>query len=67
MQGAGMDGDRDKSSKGEMLSSTCGETSQTGGQEASCTDRPKCGLGFEVGPKSQLSCCFFQEAFPDLA
>lgn len=67
MWGAGVDGGQDKTSKGKRLSSTCGETSRTEGQEVSFRDRPKWGFGFELGPRSQLSCHFFREAFPDLA
>lgn len=62
-----MDGGRDKTSKGKRLRSTCGKTGRTKGQEVCFTDRPKWGLGFEPGPRSQLSYRFFQEAFPDLA
>lgn len=56
----------DKTSKGKRLCGTCGKPGcKKDTKLAAQTDQE--GSRFELSPRSQLSCHFSQEAFPDLA
>lgn len=60
-------GGQTRPAKGSLLSGTCGKPSCKDKKGAAQTHQVGSRVCFHLGPRLQLSCCFFQEAFPDLA